>query len=143
MSKHKEDGASDVMTVDPGRKLLEQYGCGPIQFTGSADGLYERHLLFDDVIDPAGRLQVCCAAKPPPHRLRQYTLTPDLAGAAMQSLVFVPGNYATAVARLLRTQEYQQIIDPLQQALQAIEFATPLPARRARHQLHDVDVDVI
>jgi starch phosphorylase len=33
--------------------LLEQYGCGPIQFSGHRDGLYERHLLFDDVIDPA------------------------------------------------------------------------------------------
>jgi glycogen phosphorylase len=31
-------------------KLLKQYGCGPIQFTG-ADGLYERHLLFDNVKD--------------------------------------------------------------------------------------------
>ncbi|HME77047.1 MAG TPA: glycogen/starch/alpha-glucan phosphorylase, partial [Mycobacterium sp.] len=39
--------------VDPVRKLLEQYGCGPIQFSGTADGLYERHLLFDDVVDPA------------------------------------------------------------------------------------------
>jgi starch phosphorylase len=28
--------------------LLKQYGCGPIQFTGT-DGLYERHLLFDNV----------------------------------------------------------------------------------------------
>src|SRR5512132_346297 len=34
------------------KKLLEQYGCGPIQFTGSADALYERHLLFDNVVDP-------------------------------------------------------------------------------------------
>ena len=32
-------------------KLVDQYSCGPIQFS-SADGLYERHLLFDDVIDP-------------------------------------------------------------------------------------------
>jgi glycogen phosphorylase len=32
--------------------LLEQYGCGPIQFSGSQDALYERHLLFDDVVDP-------------------------------------------------------------------------------------------
>jgi len=32
--------------------LLEQYGCGPIQFTGSPDALYERHLLFDDIIAP-------------------------------------------------------------------------------------------
>ena len=28
-------------------KLLKQYGCGPIQFMGE-DGLYERHLLFDN-----------------------------------------------------------------------------------------------
>src|SRR6516162_5207100 len=32
--------------------LLEQYGCGPIRFSGDNDALYERHLLFDDVIDP-------------------------------------------------------------------------------------------
>jgi starch phosphorylase len=32
--------------------LLKQYGCGPIQFMG-ADGLYERHLLFDTIKDPA------------------------------------------------------------------------------------------
>jgi glycogen phosphorylase len=31
-------------------KLLKQYGCGPIEFTG-ADGLYERHLLFDNIKD--------------------------------------------------------------------------------------------
>src|SRR5215467_4579122 len=34
-------------------KLLEQYGCGPIRFAGTENGLYERHLLFDNVIDPA------------------------------------------------------------------------------------------
>ena len=34
-------------------KLLEQYGCGPIAFTGTDNALYERHLLFDNVIDPA------------------------------------------------------------------------------------------
>jgi len=32
--------------------LLERYGCGPIRFSGDTDALYERHLLFDDVIDP-------------------------------------------------------------------------------------------
>ncbi len=32
--------------------LLEQYGCGPIRFSGHGDALYERHLLFDDVGDP-------------------------------------------------------------------------------------------
>jgi starch phosphorylase len=32
-------------------KLIEQYGCGPVQFTGTPDALYERHLLFDNVRD--------------------------------------------------------------------------------------------
>ena len=27
-------------------KLLEQYGCGPLRFTGTTDALHERHLLF-------------------------------------------------------------------------------------------------
>src|SRR5215831_15589103 len=31
-----------------GSRLLKQYGCGPIQFVGN-DGLYERHLLFDNI----------------------------------------------------------------------------------------------
>src|SRR6266851_3417781 len=35
-------------------KLLDQYGCGPMHFTGTDNGLYERHLLFDNVIDLAG-----------------------------------------------------------------------------------------
>src|SRR6059036_3899663 len=32
-------------------KPLEQYGCGPVQFTGTADALYERHLVFDNVME--------------------------------------------------------------------------------------------
>jgi len=35
-----------------GPNLLEQYGCGPIRFSGHQDALYERHLLFDDITDP-------------------------------------------------------------------------------------------
>jgi starch phosphorylase len=35
------------------KQLLEQYGCGPIQFTGTGDALYERHLMFDNVVDTA------------------------------------------------------------------------------------------
>src|SRR3954469_20258487 len=34
-------------------KLLEQYGCGPIRFSGNGNALYERHLLFDKAVDPA------------------------------------------------------------------------------------------
>ena len=33
-------------------ELLARYGCGPVKFTGTDDALYERHLVFDHVIDP-------------------------------------------------------------------------------------------
>src|SRR5277367_445382 len=32
--------------------LLQQYGCGPIPFVGTENAFYERHLVFDRVIDP-------------------------------------------------------------------------------------------
>jgi glycogen phosphorylase len=32
-------------------KLLQQYGCGPIPFTGTDNAFYERHLVFDNVIE--------------------------------------------------------------------------------------------
>ncbi len=34
-------------------ELGKQYGCGPVTFSGTNDALYERHLLFDDVVKPA------------------------------------------------------------------------------------------
>ena len=33
------------------KNILQQYGVGPIQFTGTNDALYERHLTFDHVVD--------------------------------------------------------------------------------------------
>src|SRR5437016_841125 len=33
-------------------KLLRQYGCGPVEFTGTDNALYERHLAFDQVLRP-------------------------------------------------------------------------------------------
>jgi len=33
--------------------LRRQYGYGPVELTGTPDALYERHLLFDNVVDPA------------------------------------------------------------------------------------------
>jgi len=33
-------------------RLLRQYGCGPIPFVGTENAFYERHLIFDRVIDP-------------------------------------------------------------------------------------------
>jgi starch phosphorylase len=32
-------------------KLTQQYGCGPIPFTGTGNAFYERHLVFDNVIE--------------------------------------------------------------------------------------------
>jgi glycogen phosphorylase len=32
-------------------ELLQRYGCGPVPFSGSDEALYERHLLFDNVMD--------------------------------------------------------------------------------------------
>ena len=39
--------------IAPSPDLVERYGCGPAALTGADHALYERHLLFDDVIDPA------------------------------------------------------------------------------------------
>src|SRR5271167_5016160 len=34
-------------------KLIAQYGCGPIKFSGTDEAFYDRHLLFDNVVDAA------------------------------------------------------------------------------------------
>ena len=34
-------------------KLRRQYGCGPVEFAGTDNALYERHLIFDNVVDLA------------------------------------------------------------------------------------------
>jgi glycogen phosphorylase len=45
--------ASPTSTGSDGlAQLREQYGCGRVQFTGTDNALYERHLIFDDVIKP-------------------------------------------------------------------------------------------
>jgi glycogen phosphorylase len=38
---------------EPRADLLEQYSSGPIQFKGTNDALFERHLIFDAVVAPA------------------------------------------------------------------------------------------
>ena len=45
--------APRVATADTKAALRRQYGCGPVELTGSPDALYERHLLFDNVADSA------------------------------------------------------------------------------------------
>jgi len=39
--------------LDTTSKLLNQYEAGPVEFVGTANALYERHLVFDNVVDLA------------------------------------------------------------------------------------------
>ena len=49
--KQKSSGSAKSTGPDELSKLREQYGCGPVQFTGTSDALYERHLVFDNVME--------------------------------------------------------------------------------------------
>ena len=46
MAVSPKPGGSDKIS-----KLIAQYGCGQIKFTGTDEALYERHLLFDNIVD--------------------------------------------------------------------------------------------
>ncbi|MFL5339581.1 MAG: glycogen/starch/alpha-glucan phosphorylase [Gemmataceae bacterium] len=50
--KTKTAAATDANAGDNTAKLAKQYGCGPVEFAGNANALYERHLLFDNVMAP-------------------------------------------------------------------------------------------
>jgi glycogen phosphorylase len=52
MSKAKKADSDKSKGAKRKLDLLEQYGCGPIRFSGDDEALYERHLLFDDVVAP-------------------------------------------------------------------------------------------
>jgi len=50
----KTDAVPPMTHAQPtSAQLLEQYGCGPVRFTGSGDALYERRLMFDSLVDPS------------------------------------------------------------------------------------------
>ena len=49
----RSNAGQDLILSDTRQDLLQQYGCGPIHFSGADDALYERHLLFDDIVAPA------------------------------------------------------------------------------------------
>jgi starch phosphorylase len=50
----KSASVVEMPTASPDTsRLIEQYGCGPIQFSGTSNGLYERHLVFDFVANGA------------------------------------------------------------------------------------------
>src|SRR5438093_870844 len=49
-----EKQKQSVSATSPGSdiaQLRRQYGCGPVELTGNADALYERHLFFDNVME--------------------------------------------------------------------------------------------
>ena len=50
MTKTTMPAAPASVSSDGIAKLLQQYGCGPVHFTGTDDALYERHLTFDHVL---------------------------------------------------------------------------------------------
>src|SRR6266498_4083428 len=48
----KQKAAPAMSTTPDGlANLRKQYGCGPVEFAGTDNALYERHLLFDNVAD--------------------------------------------------------------------------------------------
>jgi starch phosphorylase len=49
----KKVTAPRVTAAETLAALRRQYGSGPVELTGSENALYERHLLFDNVADPA------------------------------------------------------------------------------------------
>src|SRR5262249_26804291 len=49
----KQKAAAPASTGPDGLAILrEQYGCGPVASTGNDDALYDRHLIFDNVVNP-------------------------------------------------------------------------------------------
>jgi starch phosphorylase len=52
MSMKAESSAATSTDSDTLAKLRRFYGCGPIEFTGTDNAFYERHLVFDSVVDP-------------------------------------------------------------------------------------------
>ncbi len=56
MTTKQETAPPTRVGHDESAKLREQYGCGPVHFTGTDNALYERHCIFDNVVrlDAAG-----------------------------------------------------------------------------------------
>jgi len=52
MSTRRKKETAPSTESDGPEKLLARYGCGPVQFTGNDNALYERRLLFDNMVDP-------------------------------------------------------------------------------------------
>jgi starch phosphorylase len=54
ISEKKATAPRAAATASEARAALRrQYACGPVELAGAADALYDRHLFFDNVADPA------------------------------------------------------------------------------------------
>ncbi|HTU17531.1 MAG TPA: glycogen/starch/alpha-glucan phosphorylase [Gemmataceae bacterium] len=52
MTTKQKASPAATTTSDGFAKLREQYGCGPVQLSGTDEALYERHLIFDNILKP-------------------------------------------------------------------------------------------
>jgi starch phosphorylase len=52
MSTLQKPTPATILGSEKWAKLRRQYGCGPVEFSGTDDALYERHLMFDNVRKP-------------------------------------------------------------------------------------------
>ena len=50
MSTRRREPSPASPGADGMAELFRQYGCGPVEFTGTDNALYERHLFFDNVV---------------------------------------------------------------------------------------------
>ncbi len=50
-AQREKQSASAAIGQSDLAKLIQHYGCGPVQFTGAPEALYERHLVFDNVME--------------------------------------------------------------------------------------------
>ena len=67
MSTRREAPSPASQGADGMAEFLRQYGCGPVEFTGTDNALYERHLFFDNVVkladaDPRERFEAFARA---------------------------------------------------------------------------------
>jgi starch phosphorylase len=52
MSTLQKPNPATILGSEKWTKLRRQYGCGPVEFSGTDAALYERHLMFDNVRNP-------------------------------------------------------------------------------------------
>jgi glycogen phosphorylase len=49
--KSQQTAKNSTQSQDVAEILRQQYNCGPVQFSGTANALYERHFVFDNALD--------------------------------------------------------------------------------------------